>query len=575
MGSESAKLKEIEEMAANADEYAKKNLERRASSSKETSLANDEEFKAIKENAFYKILVADKESSPEEKKKAVTEALKFEGTKEENLARIAEFEKFKEFLNHLRKKMALEVLSLTDTEAFAELKSVYEELGNDLNDFDNAIEPLVNTLEAFFKIRTKGGSQMIFDLFNEIENDKKETERLESEKLEQEARLENEQRNIKKYAAAIREQESKKAYWGLLGDKLSSSAIKEKARLQALTEDTEKRMEDIQADIKGIQEEIDAPRSTILPDELLQYKDDIVDMLKIDEEGHIDRQKELVQTGEDFIMTTDTKVRRVRNHLQKMNGQIEKLSGANSKMRSAYAVLHEASKDALKHNNSLEGNLKTSSEGESTLDELEREDKLRDVQDYVKLLDSSAQTTLKTYAQLQTEGAIISAAKEKNNDQVHEIQELYTSGVAGVASKINMVTQNVTMSALHESSKVVESAIEKMRDKTTSIASKDAIQSATMTMEDAERLDKTMADLEVHMAALKKASNIRKMGSQKTKSALEDFVKTIEKQRETIKEHFDTASEGVMPTDDAPSQNKKDGEEPSKKSDTGYDEFGL
>ena len=50
---------------------------------------------------------------------------------------IKEFELFKEYLQSQREEMAQEIIRLTDTGTFAELKTVYDELNRSLIDFDD------------------------------------------------------------------------------------------------------------------------------------------------------------------------------------------------------------------------------------------------------------------------------------------------------------------------------------------------------------------------------------------------------------------------------------------------------
>ena len=97
------------------------------------------EFANIAENTYYKILF-NPELEPSAKKAAVTKALTFAESAEASKEKLEEFVKFKEYLQFQRKRMAQQIIALTDTEAFSELQAVYQEINNALLEFENSIE---------------------------------------------------------------------------------------------------------------------------------------------------------------------------------------------------------------------------------------------------------------------------------------------------------------------------------------------------------------------------------------------------------------------------------------------------
>jgi hypothetical protein len=123
----------------------------------------------IKSNTFFQIMFSDK-LSLEQKKVEVAKALTFSGDKEKDRTRVKEFEEFKEYLQSVREDMAKKIIKLTDTEAFSELKQVYQDLNGSLLDFDEKMAPLTEIIDAVYKLRTEG---LVFDTFKEIEEDKK------------------------------------------------------------------------------------------------------------------------------------------------------------------------------------------------------------------------------------------------------------------------------------------------------------------------------------------------------------------------------------------------------------------
>ena len=115
----------------------------------------DPRFANIAANAFFKVMFAEN-TKPEAKRAEVAKLLTFEGTKEQNRERIKEFELFKEYLQSQREEMAQEIIRLTDTGTFSELKQVYDDLNSSLVDFDQKMQPLTDIIDAVYTLRTNG-----------------------------------------------------------------------------------------------------------------------------------------------------------------------------------------------------------------------------------------------------------------------------------------------------------------------------------------------------------------------------------------------------------------------------------
>jgi hypothetical protein len=138
---------------------------RRADIKEETSTrTSSKKFASIEENVFYKTIFA--EGDPEAKRAAVARELAYnlEDEKAENKTSLAEFELFKEWLMEQRKDMAQEIIKLTDTDAFSELKDVFDEMNLGLLDFENQMSPLTDILDAVYALRLASDGAM-FDVF--------------------------------------------------------------------------------------------------------------------------------------------------------------------------------------------------------------------------------------------------------------------------------------------------------------------------------------------------------------------------------------------------------------------------
>ena len=134
-------------------------------------------FASVEDNAIYKIIFS--EGDPEAKKSAVARELAYdlEEEKADNKASLLAFDLFKEWLMEQRKEMAQEIIKLTDTDAFSELKDVFDEMNQGLLDFEEQMAPLTEILDAVYALRMASDGAM-FDVFREIQDDKVEEERI-------------------------------------------------------------------------------------------------------------------------------------------------------------------------------------------------------------------------------------------------------------------------------------------------------------------------------------------------------------------------------------------------------------
>jgi hypothetical protein len=113
--------------------------------------------------------------------------LAFTYDKEEAKQALAEFERFKAYLQSASKDMARQIISLTDTEASSELQGVYSQINDALLDFEQTMTPLTDIIDAIYKLRT---NDVTLDIYEEIKRDREHEQKLAAERAEQEAKLE-------------------------------------------------------------------------------------------------------------------------------------------------------------------------------------------------------------------------------------------------------------------------------------------------------------------------------------------------------------------------------------------------
>jgi len=145
---------------------------------KQETQTKQDAFAAIQTNTFAQIIF-DPKLDLAAKRDAIASALTFTGTKEEMRTRVQEYENIKEFLQQQRTTMAEEIIKLTDTNTYGEIKSIVDDMYGSLDNFDKKMEPLMEILDAIYKIRTEGS---VSDTFKEIQQDRENEAKLQ-EKL--------------------------------------------------------------------------------------------------------------------------------------------------------------------------------------------------------------------------------------------------------------------------------------------------------------------------------------------------------------------------------------------------------
>ncbi len=448
-----------------------------------TQTANKElqrsaKFAKIEENTFHKIIWSG--ATPEEKKAAIVEAMTVDPeTRELSKERQKEFDVFKEYLQEERKMLAQEIIKLTDTGAFSELKAVIDELNSGLLEFDQRMSPLTDIIDAVYKLRMAGGDTVL-GVFQEI----KEDEEAEAQRLVDiaatETKLEELKGTVQKANSDVYLMKNSKSgkyrkFFGMGGlkDETIRDIFSAEEKLKAMGEQ-------VAAEAQKLKDLNDpAQRRQSEYQDFLVEKAKLKELLDISSEQHKQRQKELVSAAQNFVTNTDTRVGTVLTHLDGMTGQVNNLFDANNGMRQIYVILTDATKEATAKNQEVHASLQPPEGKEETeIEKMKRESKQLFVEDFITQQGSSAVETVKTLGDLANQGVRIKVMKDANRDQVSKARELHSSGVAGVADRLSMVLQAVNAAALNESSEAAKMAVTSMNEKTNVIAGQEAIRTA-------------------------------------------------------------------------------------------------
>lgn len=524
-------INEVMEQAVNT---SKRRSTHSQTADKEQQQVSNKKFANIQANTFYGIIL-DASLTPTDKKNAVSQALTFANNKDDAKEKLEEFNQFKEFLQHERKRMAQEIIALTDTGAFSELKTVYDEINNALISFENKITPLTDIVDAVYTLRMNG---VTFDVFREIAEDKEAEAELAVLRAAQEQEL----------ASLTKTLQEKKNQIALLGEDKSwfgfgnvTQASREKIAL--LQVEVQNHNNDLATLMQAIADTPERPQKESNLVEYAEQKAKLRELLDISSTEHKDRQKALVTAAQDFIQTTEVRVGTVSEHFDMMNGQIDNLNEANFSMREMYAIINDATKEADRQNETLRDSLQPADAEEGDIERMTRERHKRDLENHIKALGSSAVDTTTVLAELTSSGHRIKSMQDANDQQISKTRQLHSSGVAGVADQLSTVLQAVSSAALGESSEMARMSLERMQQTTTALGQKEVIRVALGTQEQNSELSKALEDLEQYGQVIETATSITRDGLLETKDLLSRLESTAKDVQASVQESISVAAD--------------------------------
>lgn len=485
-------------------------------------------FASIESNSFYKIIFSDGE--PEAKKDQIAQALAYdlETEKADNKDKLSEFELFKEWLMDQRKDMAQEIINLTDTDAFSELKDVFDEMNQGLLDFEKQMSPLTDILDAVYKLRMASDGAM-FDVFKEIQEDKEEEQRIKLLREEQEKRMSALSNDVMQINHTIHNLENDKSWFGLGGTR---KVALDQIRLQQIDlQAKQKNIADLTEEIK----DTSYNRNTEFA-EFAREKAKLRELLDISSDEHKERQQKLVDSANQFVNVADSRTSSVLEHLEGINDQIDRLDDSNNGLRNVYAIISEAVEEAEDKNKSSREGLITEPADESNIAKMRRENNKMAVEDHITALTAAKVDTMGTFGDLTAESYRIKAMKDSNDSQVAKTRSLNSKGVSGVASRLSTVLQGVSMAALTESSEVAHMTLERMNDQTNAMAQQEALKNAMGIRQENDALTKAINELESYGKVARAATDISREGYEEMRVNLEELEKTARDVGEAVKE---------------------------------------
>ncbi len=487
------------------------------------------------ENEFAKIF-ENKSTSLDEKVKEVAQTLSFVESKEELERKLHEFHQFQEELQEERKADARAIIELTDTGAYAHLKTVMTNMGNGLKDFEERIEPLIAITEAIFNLRA---NNVTAEVFNELREERKLYEANQAKIKELEKSVQKMVFNNHDYEIDIIHHKGKKAF-GFFGPIVPASKV--------AIEDLTQKVASNKAEIEKIKAEIEVLK-TVTPgeskyQEFAEEKAKLRELLDITSEEHINRQKELVQTARKFIDTSDADMATVLEHFGDMDQQIGKLVDSNYDKSVVFGVINEAANFITTENARLRAEYEAMPEA-TDIDRLRKEEKLRTINKYIEELETAQITARQTTAELTSSRVRIDAMKDTNIAQKNVARQLQSSGIAGIADNLATTLQAVSAAAIGETNETARMFIGKMNDRTLEISKREIIRNALEQGNVNEDIINALDKLAEIGETVQASNNIRRESIQRTYELLDEVAQRVDETQAVLGERESIVAESA------------------------------
>jgi hypothetical protein len=504
---------------------------------KEETKAKDSRFANIETNPFFKTIF-DESLSPEGKQAAVTKLMTFTGTREENRERVKAFDLFKEYLQSEREAMATQIIKMSDTKNFATLKQVFEDINTALIVFEDDMKPLTDIIDALHTLRAENQT---LDAFREIKDEEKRGEAIRQREAELNGQITKVQSKIDDMKTQNRVEEQNKGFFGFGGIKQES--IEKIARNNVEMERAAEELKKIAVEVDTVKSGAVNPESKVTNQEA---KSKLKEMLNLATDEHQQRSQNLINSAVNFVETSKEKIDMIRGHLSHMGDQTKNLEDANGQMSFIYAILGEGVKGAEAENKKMRDVVVKAPETENMVEKLTRENKQRDLDEHIEMLEVSAVDTTATVADLTSASIRIKNMRDANQQQIQMARDMHARGVAGVADRLSTVIQAVGAAAIAESNAMTAETLNAMASNTDVIAQKESMRIAMGYQERNGDLVRAIESLAQYGEVNKVATEFTRNGIQTMRENLVLMEKTAAEVAQSVLESKAVVADIVM-----------------------------
>lgn len=536
--SQSAAKRSIQSVVADAQQIANQ----RAANLRQADAKKEDAVSAIKTNAFAQIMW-NPNLSPEQKRDELVKILAFskESSKEENRAKLQAFSQFKEYLQEQRKVLNREGIKLQDTEAFAELQSVIDDMTKSSIDFQERVKPLLDVLSAVFEIRKHN---KITDVYKEIQDDKAWQEEQNKNLVDLQSELRGTSlhlENLEREKARLSEE---KSFFGL--GPIKSSAKIRSAEIDSI--DRPKLLGTIADLIKKIEKQKEV--ITIGPDsenpELVKQKAVLKEFLDLTKEDNRDRQKTLIEAAVKYVDTSDSRLKNVLGTLDRLGKHAEVMSDANGMLRSMHMIMDDSLKNVSKVNDSVKTELSTAQSDESSIAKMTREEKLNELNEHITLTNDGAVDITNSIGGLTKHSVQIQSYKDTLRNESNSTKRLHLEGVSQMGEQLMSVISAISAAATSESRSIAANNFSKMAEQNATIISQEVVRNATNIEIEADQISKLVSELQDYGDVLNASSAIASQGYGRMRDTVEAIRKVSGHVQDAIKDLVsDRADSGI------------------------------
>ena len=482
----------------------------------------NEQTKAFAESNVFAQIMLNQALSPEAKRDAIVKELTFskEATKEQNRAKLDAFAAFKEYLQEQRKILNREGIKLQDTEAFAELQSVVDEMTRSSVEFQDRAKPLIDVLAAVFEIRK---SDKIPDVYKEIQKDKEWAK-------EQDEKLSSLRHNLKSLVAESEKFErmkaqlsAEKSFFGF-GPTKKSALVRiaeienvDKARVSGEINDTV-------AQIDAQKTVIDTGRDPENP-ELAGQKRVLREFLDLTKDENRERQKALIDAAVNYVDTSDTRLKSVLGTLDRLGKHAEVLADTNGILKNMHLIMDESLKEVAKRNDGTKGELAQGASDESSIARMTRENKLQDINEFISRADDHSVDVANSIGGLTKHAVQIQAYKDTIRNESGSTKRLHLEGVSQMGEQLMSVISAISAAATSESRSVAANNFARMAAQNQTIVAQEVVRNATTIDLEAQQISRLVGELQDYGDVLKASSDIAQEGY----SRMRDTIGAIRK----------------------------------------------
>jgi hypothetical protein len=507
-----------------------------------------EQTKAFAQSNVFAQILLNQELSPEAKRDAFVRELSFskDATKEQNRARLEAFSAFKEYLQEQRKILNREGIKLQDTEAFAELQAVVDEMTRASLEFQERAKPLIDVLAAVFEIRK---NDKIPDVYKEIQRDKEWAEEQDKKLKDHQERLQSlmeEADNLERQKAQL---SAERSFFGFGPTKKTALAriaeidAVDKARV---THEIDERVSAIDAQKATIQ----AGRDPEHP-ELAEQKRVLREFLDLTKDENRERQRALIDAAVNYVDTSDTRLKSVLGTLERLGKHAEVLADTNGILKNMHLIMDESLKEVAQKNESTKKDLESGGSEESSIARMTRENKLQEINEFISRADDHSVDVANSIGGLTKHAVQIQAYKDTIRNESGSTKRLHLEGVSQMGEQLMSVISAISAAATSESRSVAANNFARMAAQNQTIIAQEVVRNATNVDLEAQQISRLVGELQDYGDVLKASSDIAQEGYSRMRETIGAIRKVSGAVQGAINDLVDDRAEANMGSGEA------------------------